>query len=275
MTRGQQFPPTNPPAQYHDLSDDDDQDLSPSDGYFRGNSSIPNTLLIPDPSSYPQASSSESKAKEAAREADYPETNSPSTVRYASYTPATTHTPATSSRDSESAYNGSTSRYGDAEDELLQRSPLLDEAPPMYDEAMAERASGSSMNGSNNAVPPPHTEYQSMQVRDPVSSFRTSGFGGTSTPQHTVVGVDTRTGKIYDEESDPALPRRSRRRRCCGKRSAPKERRNKCKRLVLLLLGSVLVIWLFGHLVWIRRLAHGVLDALAIVLVSNSARSSS
>ena len=264
MTQGQQFPPVNHPAQYHDLSDDEDEDLSPSDGYFGGNNSVPNTVLIPDPS-HPQTDprSSTSKAKEATRESNSSATDSPSEARYASYTVATVHTPATSSRDSESAYNGSTSRYRDSEDALSERSPLLEEPPPLYDEAMAERAPSSNMNGSNNHMPTPQREYESMQVREPVSSFRTSGFGGRSMPQRMTVGVDNRTGKIHDEESDPVLPQRSRRRGCSGKQKAPKEGCRRFKRFLALLFGLILAIWLIAKLAKAKH-APGVLDVLSI-----------
>ena len=278
MTRGQQFPPVNHPAPYHNLSDDEDEDLSPSDGYFGGNNAVPNTVLIPDPS-HPQTdpSSSTSKAKEAARESNSSATDSPSDVHYAAYTPATTHTPATSSRDSESAYNGSTSRYRDSEDALSERSPLLEEPPPLYDEAMAERAPSSNMSGTNNHMPPPQREYESMQVREPVSSFRTSGFGGRNTSQGMAVGVDNRTGKIYDEESDPVLPQRSRRPGCSGKRrpgcsgnrKAPEEGRRRFKRCLALLFGLILAIWLIAKLAKAAKHAHGVLDVLSIYCLNS------
>src|SRR2546423_1985149 len=228
MTRSQRFPPSHAPAQYHDRSDDEGEALSPSDGYFGGNNSVPNTLLIPNPS-YPQSdpSSNSSKAKEAAREPNYAGANTPPDVHHDPYTPATVHTPATSSRDSESAYNGSTSRYRDAVDELSERSPLLEESPPLYDDAIAERAPRDIVNGSNTAVPLPRSEYESMQVREHVSSFRTSGFGSRSAPRNMPVGVDSRTCKIYDVESEAVLPQRSRRRGCCGRRKAQHERRRR------------------------------------------------
>ena len=267
MTQGQQFPARHTPAQYHDLSDDENEDLSPSDGYFGSNNSVPNTVLIPDPS-YPQPepSSSSSKAKEAARESNSSGTDSPPDTRYASYTPATTHTPATSSRDSESAYNGSTSRYRESEDELSERSPLLEEPPPLYDDAMAERAASNNVNGSNSAVSSPRSGYESMQVREPVSSFRTSGFGGRSAPQSMAVGVDNRTGKIYDEESRTALPQRSRRRGCCGRQQVQKEGRGRCRRFLSFLLGTILAVWLVVHLATVAKHAHGVLDAFSLQL---------
>jgi hypothetical protein len=263
MTQGQQFPLRNHPAQYHDLSDDEDEDLSPSDGYFGANNSIPDTILIPNPS-LPQAdpSSNNSKAKEAARESSSQGTNSPSDNRYASYTPATTPTPATSSRDSESAYNGSTNRYRDSEDELSERSPLLEEPPPLYDDAMAERAPSNNMNGSNNPISSPQGGYESMQVREPVSSPRTSGFGGRSAPESMAIAVDNRTGKIYDEESDPACPQRSRRRGCRGRQRVRKEGHSQFKRVLSLLFGAILAVWLIVHLAKIAKHAHGVLDVL-------------
>src|SRR4051812_966038 len=142
MTRGRRFPPRNPPSQYHDISEYQDDGLSPSDGYFGGNNPVPDTLLIPDPSGSQTYPSGNSKAAEAARESHYSGASTPSDVRYASYTPATTHTPVTSSRDSESAYNESTNRHQTSQDELSERSPLLEEPPPLYDEAVADRAPG-------------------------------------------------------------------------------------------------------------------------------------
>jgi hypothetical protein len=271
MTQGQHFPLRNHLAQYHDPSDDEDGELSPSDGYFGSNNSIPDAVLILNPPHFEsEPSSNHSKAKEAARESSSHGTNSPSETRYTSYTPATTHTPAASSRDSESAYNGSTSRYRDREDELSERSPLLEEPPPLYDDAVAERTPSNHMNGPINPTAPVRGGHESMQVREPVSSSRTSDFGSRSTPESRAIVVDNRTGKIYDEESNPTLPQRSRRRGCCGRRKAQKDGRSRFKRFLSFLLGTILAIWLIVHLAKIAKHARGVLDVLPFYIHSSA-----
>jgi hypothetical protein len=264
MTRGQRFPPRTPPSQYHDISDDDQDDgLSPSDGYFGGNNSVPDTLLIPDlshPQMYPSGSS---KATEASRESNSSRTNSPSDVRYASYTPATTHTPITSSRDSESAYNGSTSRYQALQDELSERSLLLEEPPPLYNDAVADRAPGNTLNASHHLTSPPRGECESMQVREPVSSFRAPESGGRCAPKSIAIVVDSRNGKSYDEELHLALPQRPKRRGCCSRQKAQKKGRSRFKRFLSFLLGTILALWLLAYLVKRAKHAHGVLDILS------------
>jgi hypothetical protein len=269
MTRRQQFPPRNHPAPYQDLSPNEDEDLSPSDGYFGGNNPIPNTILIPNPpTSQINPSSSSSKATEAARESN---SASPSETRYASYTPATTYTPATSSRGSESAYNGSASRYHDSEDGLSERSPLLEEPPPLYDDAVSQRAPSNNMNGTNSPTSPPRSGREPMQVREPVSSFRISGCGGRSASKSMIVGVDSRTGKVYDEESESVIPRQSRRRGCCRRREPQKGGRGRFKRFLSCLLGTILAIWLLVHL---AKRAHGVADILSFFFLSEGCKTS-
>ena len=264
MTRGQRFPPRDPPSQYHDILDDQDDSLSPSDGYFGSNNSVPDALLIPDPSGPQIYPSNSSKAAEAARESNSPGASSPSDVRYASYTPATIHTPATSSRDSESAYNGSTGRYQISQDELSERSPLLEEPPPLYDDAVAEMAPGNSVNASHHLTSPPQSGCESMQVREPVSSLRAPESGGRSAPQSIAIVVDNRNRKSYDEELDLALPRRPKRRGCCSRQKAQKKGRSRFKRFLSFLLGTILALWLLVHLAKRAKHAHGVLDILPL-----------
>jgi len=264
MTRSQRFPPRNPPSQYHDISDDQDDGLSPSDGYFGGNNSVPDTLLIPDlshPQTYPSGSS---KATEASRESNSSGASSPSDVRYASYTPATTHTPATSSRDNESAYDGSTSRYQPLQDELSERSLLLEEPPPLYNDVVADGAPGNTMNASHHLTSPPRGECESMQVREPVSSFRAPESGGRSAPKGIAIVVDSRNGKSYDEELHLALPQRPKRRGCCSRQKAQKKGRSRFKRFLSILLGTILALWLLAHLAKRSKHAHGVLDILPL-----------
>jgi hypothetical protein len=263
MTRGQRFPPRNPPSQYHDISDDQDDSLSPSDGYFGGNNPVPDALLIPDPSHPQTYPSSSSKAAEAAREFNSSGASSPLDVRYGSYTPATTHTPATSSRNSESAYNGSTSRYQTSQDELSERSPLLEEPPPLYDDAVAEMAPGNTMDVSHHLTPPPQGGRESMQVREPVSSFRAPESGGRCAPKSIAIVVDNRNGKSYDEELHLALPRRPKRRCCCSRQKAQKKGRSRFKRFLSFLLGAILALWLLVHLAKAKQ-ARGVLDILPL-----------
>ena len=263
MTRGQRFPPRNPPSQYHDIPDDQDDSLSPSDGYFGGNNPVPDALLIPDPSHPQTYPSGSSKAAEAARESNSSGASSPLDVRYASYTPATTHTPAASSRDGESAYNGSTSRYQPSQDELSERSPLLEEPPPLYDDAVAEGAPGNSMNVSHHLTSP-QGGCESMQVREPVSSFRAPESGGRCAPKSIAIVVDNRNGKSYDEELHLALPQRPKRRRCCSRPKAQKKGRSRFKRVLSLLLGTILALWLLVHLAIRAKHARGVLDILPL-----------
>jgi hypothetical protein len=264
MTRGQRFPCRNPPSRYHDISDDQDDGLSPSDGYFGGNNSVPDTLLIPDPSHPQTYPSGSSKATEASRESNSSGAGSPLDVRYASYTPATTHTPATSSRDSESAYNGSTSRYQPLQDELSERSLLLEEPPPLYDDAVADGAPGNTMNASHHHTPPPRGEYESMQVREPVSSFRAPEAGGRCASKSIAIVVDSRNGKSYDEELHLALPQRPKRRGCCSRQKAQKRGRSRFKRSLSFLLGTILALWLLVYLAKRAKHARGVLDILPL-----------
>jgi hypothetical protein len=273
MTRGQRFPSRNPPSQYHDILDDQDDSLSPSDGYFGGNNPVPDALLIPDPSHPQTYPSNSSKAAEAARESNSSGASSPLDVRYASYTPATTHTPATSSRDGESAYNGSTSRYQASQDELSERSPLLEEPPPLYDDAVAEMAPGDAMSVSHHLTSPPQGERESMQVREPVSSFRAPESGGRCAPKNIAIVVDNRNGKSYDEELHLALPRRPKRRCCCSRQKAQKKGRGRFKRFLSFLLGAILALWLLVHLAKRAKHARGVLDILPLCTL-NFAKSS-
>jgi hypothetical protein len=264
MTQGRRFPPMDPPSQYHDILDDQDDGLSPSDGYFGDNNSVPDALLIPDPSRPQIYPSGSSKAAEAERESHPSGASSPSDVRYASYTPATTHTPTISSRDSESAYSGSTSRYQASQDGLSEHSPLLEEPPPLYDDAVAEGAPGSSRNVSHQLTPPPRGGCESMQVCEPVSSFRAPESGSRCAPKSIAIVVDNRNGKSYDEELHLALPQRPKRRGCCSRRKAQKKGRSRFKRFLSLLLGAILALWLLVHLAkWVKH-AHGVLDILPL-----------
>lgn len=242
MTQGHPFAPTNYPAQYHDLENGQDEDLSPSDGYFGSNNSIPDTVLIPNPSV------SSFKAQEAATESSSDGPQSPLETRYMAYTPATTYTPATSSRGSQSAYDGSVSGYRNSEQALSERSPLLEEPPPLYDDAVAQAAGSSGLTGRDNPVSSPHSGCNSIQVREPVSSLSNSVSAGSGVPQSMSVGVDNCSRKAHDEESDPARPRRSRCRGCCGRKKDRKKRHSRFRRFLALLLGTVLAIWLISDL---------------------------
>ena len=248
MTQGHNLPLADSFEHPYDLSDDE-QDISPSDGYFGANNNVPNTVLVPDPATENDATSN-GKAREAAQEARSSGINSSSDTRYTSYTPATTYTPATSSRNSESAYNGSASRYRDSEDDISERSPLLEEPPPQYEDAMSGRSPNSNMNGSGGPASPTRGAYETMQVREPVSSFRTPAFSNRQAPQSMTNGVDDDAGRIYDEESDPVIikPARCRRRGCCGARTERRKGGGRFRKILSLLLGTILVIWLIVHL---------------------------
>ena len=263
MTLGRQVPLRGSTLESEALLDDNDdqEELSPSDGYFGHSNTVPAAVFVPDPS-LPNHPRGESKAQEAAREANLSGFSSPQGTRYTPYTPATTHAPATSSRrDSGSAYTGMGRRYLDSENGEAHPTTLIDEPPPLYADAVAETAQP-SISPSTAAQPPVNaSELESAPPRprsprgrtwnvgEPLSSFRTAAFGGgaarpqsmadadadadatslTHSPELLV--IDEHPGSEYDEESSPVLPRWERGRRvqsrgregCCGKRKQPKE----------------------------------------------------
>lgn len=245
MTQNNLFSYPNSSSDQPCPSDDEDQDLSPSDGYFGGNHSIPDTVLVPSsaqPQIYPDDSS---KPDEAAKDAA---PHGQSDKQFATYTPATTHTPASSDQDSASAYNGSTGRYRDTDDTVSERSPLLEEPPPVYEDAVASRARSSNINGMASSSPASREGYETMQVRQPVSYLRAATFGGRQSPQSMVDPDRVVFGTRYDEESDPAILRSWRRRGCCGGRRVKREGSSRLKRFLSLLALAALALWLIVHL---------------------------
>ncbi|KAL9114896.1 MAG: hypothetical protein Q9227_001139 [Pyrenula ochraceoflavens] len=133
----------------HPSEDSENEDVnSPSDGYFSNTSHVPSDILVPDENNMTSASSD--KAREAASESQSPTSyrhsgpshDLPIRNNHTVYTPSTSrdnhtvYTPSTS-RDNHTVYTPSTSQ--DSEDGYTESSPLLQEPPPLYEDAMAGR----------------------------------------------------------------------------------------------------------------------------------------
>ena len=222
MTLGHRLALQGFESPHHERSDDGDDDLSPSNGYFRGRDSVPDAVFVPDPSVSQFNGSTSDKANEAAREAQPPRSyvsgsSSPDGHRHRTvYTPTTTHTPRSSSEGDTGRARSSSPmypRYRD-DDSVSVSSPPLEEPPPQYAEAMAGRPPHPTIaqqeapsQGSNN-------------VREPISSLRTSGPSGSALLQSKADGRRqpiTVVHDQYDEESQLAASRRPKRRGCCGR----------------------------------------------------------
>lgn len=156
MTLRRQFPVSSPGTGSTNLVEDDES-LSPSDGYFgdRG-AQVPNAVFVP-------ISSAMEKEQEAASE--HFGGSRPEKV----YTPQTTGvTPASSRRDSSSTHNDFGGRYRDT-----PRNALLEEedAPPEYSETLTSEGEQTSpaLPQQSQYRDSPHTESDEQPVRETVT----------------------------------------------------------------------------------------------------------
>lgn len=238
MTR-EEGPPHRPPPPQAVESDDEDPN-SPSDGYFSNSSHVPSNLLVPDPESQ-----TSNKAREAESESHsptsyrQPEPEAPHPIRNQNIT----YTPTSSSR---------------SEDSFTESSPLLEEPPPMYEDAMAGR---------------PRSDVRAIH-RIGYGSTNTSNVGsapfipGQPRPPQSMADHPQNESHVYDEESALAEPSQQTRRGCFGRRGrnleaeiTRKPRRSLFKRLLLFLAGFLCVLWFIGLLL---SRAHAVCLVLLI-----------
>lgn len=235
MTR--EIGPSRPPPAHTNENDDEDPN-SPSDGYFSNSSHVPSNILIPDPES--SQSQSSSKAHEA--ESD---SQSPTSYRHSE--------PERSSptRNENLIYTPTSSRRSEAE--LTESSPLLEEPPPLYEDAVAGRPRPDNLNpttmgyGTTQNHNVGHASFIPGRLREPQS----------------MVDHPRNDPLPYDEET--ASPEQAyqtrrrwfgwRRRRDLDSELQPKRRRSLFKRVLIFLAGFLCVVWFLG-LIWSN--AHAV-----------------
>ena len=209
MTRDRQLPPRN-----FDDEEDASESLSPSDGYFSGRSQLPQNAYVADPSQ----PNTVSKTQEAGGHYGGPP-NAQAGRNNVIYTPSASSQAASSPRFAPEPYH--------------DQSPLLQEPPPGYEAAIADRVPQSQ---------PPSTQasgHSTMNVSEP-------DVPDSSGPQRM-----SDRWVVYEGE---ALPTRGRRRGCGGRRRDRRPRRSALKFLLFFLIGVVFGSWLIGTLIHKARL---------------------
>lgn len=202
--------------------------LSPSDGYFNNGSAVPRNLFIPDPS---QSHDSNGKY----READIEQQNGSGSLegsRQIIYTPAT------------SSEGSVGHRYAD--EDFIEHSPLLPDAPPGYEAATAGRQPyrPESVASEREAPASPTRNYASINNVSEPNIFETQA------PFSSM--KDLQVGPEVEEARPPRW------RQAWGKR---KDRRSRCcrvgccrdgtsiRRMLMFLLAAFLGLWLIGSLI--------------------------
>ena len=225
---------------YHSPVDEEEADLSPTDGYFGSNNSVPDTVLVPDAVYTPATSEGSAKEDEVKRSSDKKNTT---------YT-----------------------RYRDDPNE---RSPLLEGPPPMYEEAMSSTAQSTSspapQQPTNVREPVPSFRTSPYGTADSIESLIDHPIDRSSEPSEPLLV----RGKSYDEEAPPIVIRSPSKKRgccgqrkqgrsqgCCGQRKQGRSRCCTCRSVLSFFLGLALVIWLIVHFATYRhRFEHRVLLA--------------
>jgi len=263
MTQGQSPPHSYSHADPGAFSGDEEFSLPPADGYFNGNdNAAPSTVMVPDLAAQSRGSGGgDSKAADMARERRYDSDPSSPLESSFPYTPATTDSPASSPRQgSNGTYAGSAGRHHDHEKKIPVAPTVLEEPPPLYDDAVSQ---GTPSSASGGSAPSPPTGYRPMNVREPFPPFQARAFGHQDPPQSgadqpLLLDIDGNSHEDLDDKGlAPAQPGPPKRRGCAGRKQTQRQggrcggwrrghegRPARRIRLFWLLLIPVLALWL-------------------------------